>query len=113
MNNSTSSGSVPPPLPHTGSAEQNSGAADSRAAPPVGQSYKGMAVGSLVCSIVGIVSFPVILGTIAMVLGTVARSKMRRANNRAGENIAFAGQTIGGIEFAVSTFFFIVEVSSR
>ncbi len=77
-----------------------------------GSSYKGMAIASLVCSIVGIILFGPILGTIAIVLGAVARKNMRAANNYDGYGMALAGIIIGAIEAAITILVVIFAIAS-
>jgi uncharacterized protein YqgC (DUF456 family) len=77
-----------------------------------GQNYKGMAIGSLVCAIVGIFIIQPILGTIAIVLGAVARGKMRTANNLDGRGLATAGLVIGIIDVVISIIVIVIVLSS-
>jgi hypothetical protein len=75
------------------------------------KSYRGLAIGSLVCSILGIVVFGVILGPIAAVLGVIARKRMSASRKFEGSGLALAGIIIGSIDTALSLIFFIVNLS--
>jgi len=82
----------PPPAPPPGFP----------AAVTAGKSYRGMAVGSLVCALVGIPLISPILSTVAIVLGAIARTKMRASHNFDGRGMALAGIIIGTIELVIS-----------
>src|SRR5262249_43907688 len=67
------------------------------------QSFSGMAIGSLICAIVGAIAGPlaVILGPIAVILGVQALSGMKASDNRAGYGLAKAGIIVGAIVLAI------------
>ena len=65
---------------------------------------KGLAVASLVCSLVGLVLFGIILGILGIVLGGCAKGKMGSSGNRDGSDMATAGIVIGCIDIAVWAF---------
>jgi hypothetical protein len=94
----------PPPSPTSG--------VPSVPLPATGSSSKGMAIASLVCSLVGIVLFGPILGIIAIVLGAVARKNMRAANNYDGYGIALAGIIIGAVEAVITILIVIFVIAS-
>jgi hypothetical protein len=70
-------------------------------APVVARRTNGLAVASLVCSIVGFILFfvPCILG---IIFGFVARSQIRQSNGtQGGDGLALAGIIIGFVAVAV------------
>lgn len=73
------------------------------AAPPmnVGKSYSGMATASLVLSLVGLILFGFILGTLAVIFSSVALAGMGRHGNSDGKGRAIAGLIIGIIDVVV------------
>lgn len=78
----------PPPQPHA-------------FGPPGGyaaQKTNGMAVTSLVCSLVGMLVAGVILGVLALVFGAVALGQIKESNGlQKGKGMAIAGMIIGPI----------------
>lgn len=100
-----------PPLPSTGPTGPHVSA--TQYSPPAGTqgpSHKGMATAALVCSIVGILVAPPILGTIAIILGAIARRNMRTSNNPDGQGMATAGIIIGAIETAITVAVIVVAI---
>jgi hypothetical protein len=61
---------------------------------PMQSMDSSMAIGSMVCSIVGLVMCPVVSSIIGVVLGHVASAKSRRGE-AAGQGMALAGIVIG------------------
>jgi hypothetical protein len=107
----TTAGATPPPLPGTGPTGPHvPGTLDSRPPAAPGQSYKGLATGSMVCALVGILVAPPILGIIAIILGAVARNNMRISNNPDGRGMATAGLIIGALETAITVVIIIVAI---
>ena len=61
--------------------------------------YDPQAIASLVCGIVGLLFFGVILGTVALVLGSEARSRISSQPERLkGSGMALAGMILGAID---------------
>ncbi len=57
------------------------------------------AIASLVCGIVGLLFFGVILGTVALVLGSKARARINAQPERLkGSGMALAGMVLGAID---------------
>jgi hypothetical protein len=72
--------------------------------PWVPKRTEGMAVGSLVCAIVGLLCLGIVLEPVAIVLGIVARRRIQASNDTLkGEGLAIAGIVIGvaGLVLAV------------
>jgi Domain of unknown function (DUF4190) len=90
---------LPPPLP---------AAAYLFAAARPAKSHQAMAIGSLVCALFGIFLFSPLLSIVAVILGAIARKKMRKSGNFSGSGAALAGIIIAAIE--LSFLFFIVAV---
>jgi hypothetical protein len=64
---------------------------------------EGMAIGSLVCAVVGICACGLLLGPIAVVLGFVARNRIRESNGTlTGEGLALAGIIVGIVAFVLA-----------
>lgn len=81
--------SLPPPIPPS-NYETNFGG-------PLRND--GQAIASLVCGIVGLLFFGVILGTVALVLGSKARSRISSQPERLkGSGMALAGMILGAID---------------
>lgn len=81
--------------------------------PAGGQQTNGMAIGSLVASILGLVCFYFIGPIIGVILGYMARKQIRESGGaQGGEGMAMAGIIIGWIGIALSVlgmvFFFAV-----
>jgi hypothetical protein len=60
-----------------------------------GKSYKALAIVSLVLALIGLFISSLVLDPIAIILGLIARHKMRAANNDDGRGVALAGIIIG------------------
>ena len=81
--------SLPPPIPPSNDGSNFAG-------PP---RYDPLAIASLVCGIVGLLFFGVILGTVALVLGSKARSRISSQPERLkGSGMALAGMILGAID---------------
>ena len=81
--------SLPPPIPPSNDGSNFAG-------PP---RYDPLAIASLVCGIVGLLFFGVILGTVALVLGSKARARISAQSERLkGSGMALAGMILGGID---------------
>ena len=66
----------------------------------------GQAIASLVCGIVGLLLFGVILGTVALVLGSKARSRIGSQPERLkGSGMALAGMILGAIDLVAFVVF--------
>jgi hypothetical protein len=66
--------------------------------PPAGPPTNGMAIGSLIASILGLTFFPTIGSIIGLVLGYTARNQIRdSAGTMGGEGLAMAGIILGWI----------------
>ncbi len=79
--------------------------------PPVDNSGKGLAIGGLVCGIIGIVTFwvpilPVVMGIIAIILGSMG--KKRLPADQAG--LATAGFVCGIIALIIGIIFLIIWI---
>ncbi len=57
----------------------------------------GKAIGALVCGIISLILFGIILGVVAVVLGTMARKEIRENPNLDGDGMALAGIITGAI----------------
>jgi len=83
---------------------------------PIGaQPLKGMAIGSMICGIVGLLScLGIPLGLIAVVLGHLARSNARRNPGVfGGEGMALAGLITGYVSIVVSVVMIVVLMSVK
>jgi len=71
--------------------------------PRSGQSYKGLAVASMVLGILSLVSlcFGVPVGIVAVVLSVVAKNGMRKSENYDGKEMATVGMVTGIIGIVV------------
>lgn len=78
-----------------------------------GKSYKGLAITSLVLALVGLVVFGLILDPIAVVLGLIARHKMRSANNDDGRGVALAGIILGILGTVVPLVLVIIFIATH
>ena len=91
--------SLPPPVPPS-NYETNFGG-------PVRND--GQAIASLVCGIVGFLFFGVILGTVALVLGSKARTRISSQPERLkGSGLALAGMILGAIDLAAFVLLVVV-----
>jgi hypothetical protein len=68
--------------------------------PPPARPTNGMAIGSLVCALMGI-SLP------AVIMGSIARAQIRE-KNEAGDGLAVAGLVVGWVGTALWTLFFVL-----
>lgn len=57
----------------------------------------GRAIASLVCGIISLILFGIILGVVAVVLGTMARKEIAADPNLEGDGLALAGIITGAI----------------
>ena len=57
----------------------------------------GKAIGALVCGIISLILFGIILGVVAVVLGTMARKEIAADPNLEGDGLALAGIITGAI----------------
>lgn len=62
----------------------------------------GLAIASLVCSLVGLIIFGVILGILAISFGVTAKKRMEVFNNEGGKGLATAGIIIGIIDIPLA-----------
>jgi hypothetical protein len=85
-----------------------------QAPPPGAQASQGMAVGSLVCGILSIVTFcgwylSIPLGIVAIVLGQMAKGKIARGE-AGGAGLAKTGVILGAIGIALSVLITILAI---
>lgn len=80
-------------------------------APPV-QDHKGKATGSLVCGIIGLFFCGLILGIIAIVLGTGAKKAMQQSGNFDGQGMATAGVVLGIIDLILHVVIAIIYIAA-
>ena len=66
-----------------------------------------MAIASFVCSLVGILLFGLILGTVAIVLSVYAKKHMKIFENEKGEGFATAGLVIGIVDVVLYSLWII------
>jgi hypothetical protein len=72
-----------------------------------------MAIGSLVCAVVGLFICGILLEPIAIVLGFVARNRIRESNGALkGEGLALAGIIVGIVGLVLAVVFFFVLLSN-
>lgn len=73
------------------------------AAPPVAAAAgtEPTAIAALICGIIGVVSCPYVLSVAALVLGLVARSKIRATPGLGGGGMATAGVVLGIVGLVV------------
>jgi hypothetical protein len=103
MSHSATIAQLPPPLPTFRPAA---------AAAVLGECYEGIAIGSLVCSLAGAILVSPLFGIVAVILGVVARRKMRRSGNFIGYGVARAGLIIGSIEVAILVLIVLMAVAA-
>ena len=60
----------------------------------------GKAIASLVCGIVGLIVFGPVLGTIALVMGVLARKETAPVGPYRGRGMATAGIVLGAVDIA-------------
>ena len=77
-----------------------------------GKCYEGMAFGSLACALLGVFLFSPLFGIAAVILGGIARKKMRGSGNFLGYGVARAGLIIGWIEVAFLVLIVLVAVAA-
>ncbi len=82
------------PAPAYDEARSDPFAADSTA---VEKKRSGKAIAALVCGILSLILFGIILGAVAVVLGTMARKEIRENPNLDGDGMALAGIITGAI----------------
>lgn len=78
--------------------------------PPVAPPADGLAIASMVCGIIAVITcyFGAILGTIAVVLGHVSISKIKKSGNTVGgKGMAIAGLVCGYVGIAMTLVFAI------
>ena len=63
----------------------------------VDRKRSGKAIGALACGILSLILFGIILGVVAVVLGTMARKEIRENPNLEGDGMALAGIITGAI----------------
>jgi hypothetical protein len=85
-----------------------------QAPPPGAQASQGMAIGSLVCGILSIVTFcgwylSIPLGIVAIVLGQMAKGKIARGE-AGGAGLAKTGVILGAIGIALSVLITILAI---
>lgn len=82
------------------------------ATPPPGsfgpQRAEPTAIGSLVCGIIGVLFFPVAL--VAVILGHVARGRIRRATDLSGGGMAIAGLVLGYVVMLIAVLSFVAGI---
>jgi len=92
--------SLPPPVPPS-NYESNQFAGPAR--------HDGKAIASLVCGIVGLLFFGVLLGTVALVLGSKARNRINAQPERLkGSGMALAGMILGAIDLVAFVLLVVV-----
>jgi len=67
-----------------------------------------MAIASLVFSLLGLSWAGVIAGPIAIILGAIARKKMRGSGNFDGSGMALAGIIVGAIACVIAVILFLM-----
>jgi hypothetical protein len=90
--------------------------------PPPGYDYgsgggpavtAGKATGALVCGIVGLFCFGVILGPVAIYLGSTAKREIQQSNGRLkGSGMATAGMVLGIIAVVVFVLSIIILIAA-
>jgi len=80
-------------------------ASDAFAAPPSERRRSGKAVAALVCGILSLVVVGIILGIVAIGLGTAARKDMEKDPTLDGKGLAVAGQVTGAIGAVLAVVF--------
>lgn len=72
-----------------------------------------MAVGALVCSLVGLLCFGIVLEPVAIVLGVVARRRIRESHGALkGDGLALAGIVIGVIGFVLAIVGLVILINN-
>jgi hypothetical protein len=91
--------SLPPPIPPSNYESNFTG--------PL--RYDRQAIASLVCGIIGLLLFGVILGTVALVLGSKARTRISAQPGRLkGSGMALAGMILGAIDLVAFVLLVVV-----
>jgi hypothetical protein len=109
MSSLTDPPSGPPPGPPPAAPPNQPGWAQA----PAGKSYKGMAIGALVCGIISLLVAGMIVGPVGIVLGVIARKGMRDNNNHDGYGIALGGIITGAIGAVLALLIILVAISHR
>ena len=72
-----------------------------------------MAIGAFVCSIVGLLCLGIVLEPVAVVLGVVARRRIRESNGALkGDGLALTGIVIGVVGFVLAIVGIVILVSN-
>jgi hypothetical protein len=71
--------------------------AEAAFAGPVAKKKSGKAIAALVCGIISLFIVGVVLGVVAVVLGTIARKEIKADPNLDGDGMALAGIITGAI----------------
>jgi len=77
-----------------------------------GKKTSGLAIGSLVCSLVGLLVAGMALGIVAICLSIAAKNRMKTYPNEGGKGMATAGLVIGIIDVAFALLWTVIRVSS-
>lgn len=80
-------------------------------APPA-QDHKGKAIGSLICGIIGLFFCGIVLGIIAVVLGSGAKKAMQQSGNFDGQGMATAGVVLGIIALILHVVVAIIYIAA-
>lgn len=72
----------------------------------------GLAIASLVCSLVGLIVAGMIMGILAICLSIAAKNKMKVYTNEGGKGMATAGLVIGIIDVAFTVLWTVINVST-
>ncbi len=104
-------GPLPPPPPPAG--YQQPYTPYNPYGPQPGQRTEGLAVASLIVSVVGFLCFGVITGPIGIVLGVVARGRIDRDPTLKGRGLATAGIIVGACVFVLSLAGFLLLTRAR
>lgn len=96
------SATPPSSMPYYGGAPVAYGA--------TGKSYNGMAIGSFVCSLVGLLFCGVVLGIVAISLGVSAMNGMKTSGNSQGRGLSIAGVVIGVVDILAGIVIVLVMV---
>jgi len=79
--------------------------------PPATPQTSGMAIGSLIASIMGLCIIPIIGGIVGLILGYIAKKQIRESvGTLTGEGLATAGIIIGWIQVALLCAFCVIFV---
>jgi hypothetical protein len=107
---------TPPPPPAWGTPAQPAG----YAAPPPGPAYggpaktEGLAIGALVCAIIGLFICGIVLGVVALALAANAQKRIDASGGLlTGSGLVTAARIIGVIAIVAGAVLFAVVLSSR